>query len=1251
MTQSNLLELAKQGDPNAIAELMNRSLQSRGMHANVDRAGDRLRVTLQAEQVPNRQALIAFVQNGITTLGIESIRTVEVSGQQAGTGAIAWTQEIVLGPDATPVSSMATSTAEMPLETTAPPPPLRPSPPPVATFRPSVPVPPPMASHEPVDLYPDGDSLIADQPDYNATPVEPPVESTMPEITELGLDDEFMASLPNLEPDLETPTIGLDNDILSDLVGVSSAGEATPDATADLLVDLPNLDDSGDDFLADLSSAGELSDVDTATDDFFADLPESGETPGAAMTDDFLADLPSSESGFGDDASLSFNLESEDPFADADTATESLGDHGMDNLLEDLPGAEPWPDEAAIASDLTHDPFADLTPDASAQPLPSDEWVDTDGDDFFASLPDVGADDELGAPTTDQFELESFGGSEPLPDEGPDHLSDQDFGIEFSETDDEFSAHTTDQLDDQFDLEPFEDSETLPDEKPDHLTDQDFGIEFSAAEATPGTTDEWVDTDGDDFFASLPDVEPEQPSDTGLADFDETDLLADLPPLDSPSFDDLSSELSGADEFSALSEEQPADLGGLDESEVLADLPPLESTPDWPLDDWQTTNDVSAATPEPESDDILADLSGEENLEAELLADLPPLEPLSDTFSNEPDEADFSFLSDEAAPEPPGIGDFESTDDFDFLSDEATPESATSDSVESAFESPVPGLADLPPLGFDDLAEMGQESSLSGAAAESDDFFATLAGEGIISDVTPPATGGVEPEVLDEGLLSDLPPLEPSTDEAMGFEGLGEPESEAIADLPSLAALPDVDSISPEATVESEWFGQESGLTTELSPMVDLPPLEDETGIDQIIAPEALSQDDLNEVLSDWPDEPRTDQAELWEDDMTPLSEGDLLAELPSSEPTPEEPFGADSGADFLSDLSPLVELPSLDTEPEAEQGASFELLDERVGDRPSDALEPSMDEWLTSEQLLEEESESWREPFIEEPLSDESVAVEGGLLDDTLPPELLEDEITAEALIGDEIPPELLTDDFEETDALPYEGESFADDIIYDGMPYVGDESLNHTEPSRFEPEGTGAPDFAELDQVAEVPLTFAASETEAGNVAEPYPEEAESYPEEAEPYPPEAEPYPTEAEPYPTEAVQRSRALQVIAAEPPTREELASSAGPRGGVFYLVTSVLVGWLSLLLGYSLLTDSRPPTQPEPAPTVTPSPVAPTTEAAPSPVIDSAAPPPATEPAPAEPVLEAPPDAVPQAVPEAVPEAIPEAPVEELPPP
>ena len=98
MTQPHLLEQAKQGDPQAIAALMNKSLQPKDMTAYVERQGDHLDVVLKSDRIPNRQALTAFVEQGIHNLGVETIRSVTVSGQQLGASSSAWTEQLDLNP-------------------------------------------------------------------------------------------------------------------------------------------------------------------------------------------------------------------------------------------------------------------------------------------------------------------------------------------------------------------------------------------------------------------------------------------------------------------------------------------------------------------------------------------------------------------------------------------------------------------------------------------------------------------------------------------------------------------------------------------------------------------------------------------------------------------------------------------------------------------------------------------------------------------------------------------------------------------------------------------------------------------------------------------------------------------------------------------------------------------------------------------------------------------------------------------------
>jgi WD40 repeat protein len=108
MTQPNLLELAKQGNANAIATLINRQLQPKGISAKAEVKNGCLQIMLESAQVPKEQAMVAFVRKGMMGLGTSSIKKVRVYGRQIGEDFPAWTQEFLLGtklPSPAPLST------------------------------------------------------------------------------------------------------------------------------------------------------------------------------------------------------------------------------------------------------------------------------------------------------------------------------------------------------------------------------------------------------------------------------------------------------------------------------------------------------------------------------------------------------------------------------------------------------------------------------------------------------------------------------------------------------------------------------------------------------------------------------------------------------------------------------------------------------------------------------------------------------------------------------------------------------------------------------------------------------------------------------------------------------------------------------------------------------------------------------------------------------------------------------------------
>ncbi|MFM2428874.1 MAG: hypothetical protein RLZZ511_87 [Cyanobacteriota bacterium] len=88
MTQA--LDLAKQGDPQAIAALMSRHLTPQGVAVKVAVQEHTLQVLLDGIDVPNQAAMSSFVGKGISNLDIPQIVSLEIFGKRSGTDNIAW---------------------------------------------------------------------------------------------------------------------------------------------------------------------------------------------------------------------------------------------------------------------------------------------------------------------------------------------------------------------------------------------------------------------------------------------------------------------------------------------------------------------------------------------------------------------------------------------------------------------------------------------------------------------------------------------------------------------------------------------------------------------------------------------------------------------------------------------------------------------------------------------------------------------------------------------------------------------------------------------------------------------------------------------------------------------------------------------------------------------------------------------------------------------------------------------------------
>ncbi|MFB8797871.1 MAG: SHOCT domain-containing protein [Microcoleus sp.] len=106
MTQQNILELAKQGDAKAIALLLNRQLQAKGITAAASLKDGCLQVMLEATEAPSQQVLAGWVSKSIAGLGAASIEKVKVYGRQTGSKVPAWSQEFEVAGQKLPVANV-----------------------------------------------------------------------------------------------------------------------------------------------------------------------------------------------------------------------------------------------------------------------------------------------------------------------------------------------------------------------------------------------------------------------------------------------------------------------------------------------------------------------------------------------------------------------------------------------------------------------------------------------------------------------------------------------------------------------------------------------------------------------------------------------------------------------------------------------------------------------------------------------------------------------------------------------------------------------------------------------------------------------------------------------------------------------------------------------------------------------------------------------------------------------------------------
>ena len=90
----NPWRLACTGDPQAIAQILNRTLQTKGIEATVTSQPQCLRLTLRSPQPLNREKVVAWLQTGLAKLNPAQFQRIEVVAWRSQVPAPDWQQEV-----------------------------------------------------------------------------------------------------------------------------------------------------------------------------------------------------------------------------------------------------------------------------------------------------------------------------------------------------------------------------------------------------------------------------------------------------------------------------------------------------------------------------------------------------------------------------------------------------------------------------------------------------------------------------------------------------------------------------------------------------------------------------------------------------------------------------------------------------------------------------------------------------------------------------------------------------------------------------------------------------------------------------------------------------------------------------------------------------------------------------------------------------------------------------------------------------
>ncbi|MBW4651661.1 MAG: hypothetical protein KME20_01155 [Kaiparowitsia implicata GSE-PSE-MK54-09C] len=105
--QLDIISQARQGNPKALSDLLNRALSSKNIKIRAKLAQNHLTIFAEGNALPNQQSLMGVIKRGISDLGIDCLISVKVYGKTINTLGEGWVDEIFLKDDPNPSKSVS----------------------------------------------------------------------------------------------------------------------------------------------------------------------------------------------------------------------------------------------------------------------------------------------------------------------------------------------------------------------------------------------------------------------------------------------------------------------------------------------------------------------------------------------------------------------------------------------------------------------------------------------------------------------------------------------------------------------------------------------------------------------------------------------------------------------------------------------------------------------------------------------------------------------------------------------------------------------------------------------------------------------------------------------------------------------------------------------------------------------------------------------------------------------------------------